>query len=173
MTLRVSVVLAALAVVPVARADTQAKSGSSADRSAVTKLETDWTAAWNRHDANGLAGVFSEQADLMNPMGHRAKGTAQITDLFRDEHADRLKSSTMKLDCEPARFYDATVAQVDCDYTLEGMTDPKGPSRMQGHWTSIAVRGDDGWKLASTRAFVPRLEGQAKPAARNAPTMPR
>lgn len=103
------------------------EAGTAADRTAVGKLATDWAAAWSRHDPEGMASAFSERGDLINPMGAVAKGRPQVLELFQREHAGRLKQSTLALNCEPARFFDASVAEVDCDRTGKGMTGPQAP----------------------------------------------
>ena len=137
------------------------KAASAADEKAVGKLGTDWTAAWNRHDAEGMASVFSEQASLINPMGEVAKGHSQILKLFQTEHAGALKQSKMALTCEPTRFLAATVAETDCDFALEGITGPQAPAVSRGHSTSIAVREGDRWSIVTMRAMIPRREDAA------------
>lgn len=151
----IAVVCAALAAAGAVQAAPEAKT-TSADEKAVGKLATDWTDAWNRHDAAGMASVFAEHGDLINPMGDVAKGHQQILKLFQTEQAGRLKQSKMALTCEPARFLAASVAQVDCDFALEGVTGPQTPAITRGHQTTLNVRDGDRWSITSLRAMIPK-----------------
>lgn len=148
---------AALAAAGSAGAAPEAKpAGTAADEKAIGKLGADWTEAWNRHDAEGMASVFSERGDVINPMGAVAKGRPQIFKLFQGEQAGALKQSKMATTCEPPRFLAAGVAEVDCDFTLEGAIGPQAPAALHGHSTQIAVRDGERWSIASLRAMVPR-----------------
>ena len=170
----VAVVCAALAAAGSVRAETDAKPANAADEKAVARIATDWADAWNRHDAAGLAKVFSERGDMINPKGDVAKGHQQVLKLFQDEQAGQLKQSKMALTCEPARFFDANVAGVDCDFTVEGITGPEAPALLRGHMTNVVVRDGARWSVVSLRAMVPRQVGSpTKTADLAAPAVPR
>jgi len=168
----IAVVCAALAA-GAGRAEPETKAASAADEKAVGKIAVDWTDAWNRHDAEGMANLFSVRGDMINPMGDVAKGRPQILKLFQGEHAGRLKQSKMALTCEPARFFDANVAAVDCDSALEGIAGPEAPAMLHGHVTAVVLRDGDRWSIVSFRAMVPRQAGpppkNAVPAAAKSP----
>jgi len=161
----IAVVCAALAAAGAGRAESDTKAAFAADEKAVGKVAADWSDAWNRHDAEGMASLFSERGDLINPIGDVAKGRPQILKLFQGEHSGRLKQSKMALTCEPARFFDANVASVDCDSALEGLAGPESPPMLHGHVTAVVIRDGERWSIASFRAMVPR---QAGPMPRNA-----
>jgi uncharacterized protein (TIGR02246 family) len=158
-----SMCAAALAVSGAARAEPDTKS-NAADEKAVGKIASDWTEAWNRHDAAAMAGVFADRGDLINPMGKVAKGHDEILKLFQTEQAGRLKQSKMALTCEPTRFFSASVAQVDCDYTLAGLDEPNAPGILHGHVTDVVVKDGQRWSIISSRAMVPRPDPAAKAA---------
>ena len=166
----IAVVCAALAATSAARARPEMKAPTAADERAVEKVPLDFKDAWNKHDAKALANGFAEDGDLINPMGTAAKGREQIRKLFDREHGGRLKQSKMALQCEPARFLAVNVAEVDCDYTLEGITAPQAPAVLRGHITLVVVREGGKWSIASQRAMVPMELGpgakSAEPQAR-------
>ena len=166
------ILFAALVAAPLASSEKKSlPEVSSTDQTAITKLQADWTSAWNKHQPEGLAAVFSETGDLMNPMGRAAKGRAQITQLFQEEHAGRLKESTFSSTCEAARPLATDVAEVDCAYKVEGI---KGSDPVSGHVTNVVVRSSDGWKVASHRAMIPMVLATApKDPAHAAASAPR
>jgi uncharacterized protein (TIGR02246 family) len=166
----IAVVCAALAAAGAVRAEAEARTATAADEKAVSKIATDWTDAWNRHDAAALAGAFSEHGDMINPMGDVAKGHDQVLKLFQREQAGKLKESKMALTCEPTRFFGADVAEVDCDFALEGVTEPHAPALLRGHLTNVVVRDGARWSIVSLRAMVPRPMG---PPPKTAAAMPR
>jgi uncharacterized protein (TIGR02246 family) len=159
-----SAIVVAFAVVTAAgaaRADAAVRN-AAADEKAVAKIGVDWTDAWNRHDAGALAAIFVESGDMMNPMGRMAKGHQQVLKLLQDEHGGALKSTKMTQSCEPARFLDANVAQLDCEFTLEGIA---AEPALRGHVTDVVVLEGGRWGIASLRAMVPRQVGTPAVAA--------
>ena len=73
----VIVIIACVALLAAAQANARneaTKTGTAADQAAIAKLQTDWTAGWNKHQAKDMAAVFAENGDMVNPMGRVAKG---------------------------------------------------------------------------------------------------
>lgn len=160
------VILGAALAGGAARAEVDSKQASASDQKTLGKIATDWTEAWNRHDAEGLAGLYAVRGDLINPMGEVAKGRDQVQKLFQREHTGSLKQSTMALTCEPARSFSAEVAEVDCDFTLSGLADPHAPAQLHGHLTNVVVKEGQRWSIVSSRAMIPTPKGApANPAA--------
>jgi uncharacterized protein (TIGR02246 family) len=144
------------------------------DLKAIEKLTTDWVAAWNQHDAKGMAAVFSPDGDFINPMGERANGRPEIAALFEREHTGDLKHSTVALACEPARFFDATVAEVNCTADVKGVIGPKAPKVLHALMTVVVMQDGEHWGIESGRAMFPsKPPGSAKPEARAGPINPR
>jgi uncharacterized protein (TIGR02246 family) len=127
---------------------------TATDEKSVNKLSADWIEAWNRHDASSMAGLFTERGDLINPRGDVARGRDQILKLFQTEQAGMLKGSTMAETCEPAKFLDADVAQLDCEFSLTGIAGPEPTQR--GHGTAVLLHEGTRWSIASMRAMVPK-----------------
>jgi uncharacterized protein (TIGR02246 family) len=156
----IAIAFAAGTVATAARADVSVRN-AAADEKSVNKLSTDWIEAWNRHDAAGMAGLFVEKGDLINPMGDVARGHEQVLKLFQQEQAGKLKSSTMSETCQPAKFLDAKVAQLDCEFSLKGVAGAEAP--MHGYRTAVVLLEGDRWSIASMRAMVPRQVPEALP----------
>ncbi len=55
-----------------------AQAGSSDDEKAIREIEAQWEAAWNHHDASGLARLATPDADFINVRGGWGKGREQF-----------------------------------------------------------------------------------------------
>src|SRR5215469_11076334 len=65
------------------------------DEAAIRKVETGLQVAWNRHDANGFASHFTEDADCVNVVGWWWKGRPQIEKKVADAHVFMFRESTL------------------------------------------------------------------------------
>lgn len=147
--LAIGVLLAAGVSVPSARA----VSGSPEDKQANLDVRTAFVDAWNQHDVQGMGKVFTADADFQNPMGRAALGREQIEKLMTEEHTGRLKRSKMTERCDRVRFFNAETAQVDCEFTVDGIEG--GQSLRSGHITDLLIKDDGGWKIALHRSMIP------------------
>jgi uncharacterized protein (TIGR02246 family) len=130
---------------------------------AIQKRHDEWVAAWGKHDAKLMASLFVADADLINPFGRKAKGTAEIEKLFTEEHAGPMAKSTYSGKIESIRYIGTDVAIVDVDGEVKGIVDKDGASAppLKHHVTWIATKKDGKWMAVGARAFV----AAAPPAA--------
>lgn len=109
--------------------------GRASDVRAIQQIEQDFTEAWARDDANGMAAVFASDGDLINPKGDRARGHAEILKLFQREHSAQspLAATRFTSDCEEPKFLSPTIATFTCPFTVEnvkvGMNAPQNLGR--------------------------------------------
>src|SRR5690242_18007242 len=96
------------------------------DEAAVRDVHARFAAAWNQHDAAGLAALMRESADYTEPDGRTAFGRAEIEKLFGLEHGSVFKMSELHLAIERVRFLDDRVSLVDGSYELFKARDTKG-----------------------------------------------
>jgi hypothetical protein len=66
----------------------------AADEAALRKSSDEFVASWNKNDYKALAAKFTSDADLINPAGRQAKGSAEIEKLFQDEQTTVMKGSS-------------------------------------------------------------------------------
>src|SRR5690348_26079 len=94
------------------------------DKDAVSKTAQDFAAAWNKHDAKALTAFFTDDGDLINPMGRHARGKAEIEKLFQDEQAGVFKSSQFTATCaaDDIKMIKPDVAVMTCDWEAAGAT---------------------------------------------------
>jgi uncharacterized protein (TIGR02246 family) len=103
--------------------------GTPEDEEAIQQLIVSYQEAWNKKDAQGLANLFSEDADFNSIYGQSLHGRATIAEkhgtLFQGPHKESVQSrarSDVKI-----RFVKADVAAVDSISEITGvLLDPEG-----------------------------------------------
>ena len=142
---------------------------TSSDETAIRKSTTDFVAAWNHHDAKAMAGVFSDDADLVNPFGRVAKGRAEVEKLFTDEHTTVMRSSTFSIGQIDVRLLSPDVAISEYTSNISGMLDAEGKAipALKIHVVIISQKKNGKWwpTLARPHAYLPTPP--APPAAKS------
>lgn len=132
---------------------------TKSDVTAIRKSATDFVAAWNHHDTKAMAGVFSDDADLINPFGRVAKGHAEIEKLFTDEHTTVMRNSTFSIGEVDVRLLTPDVAITDYSTEISGMLDPDGKAipTLKIHVTMISQKKNGKWSptVARPHAYLP------------------
>jgi uncharacterized protein (TIGR02246 family) len=157
-------VLASITAVSFARRSTAAEDEAMNVRKQCSAFVT----AWNKHDAKGMAAVFAEDGDSINPMGQLSSGRTTVEKAFAAEHAGPMKESSLKVNDEPVRLITADVAISDAEVTVSGAM---GPDGKQGppvdlHVTNIWKKSGGTWWIVASR---PYLKMQAPPATASTP----
>jgi uncharacterized protein (TIGR02246 family) len=120
----------------------------------IRQLADDFAAAWNKHDPTAMAYFWSADGDLINPVGRKAKGLTEIQRLFQDEHNGPMKNSTYAIPNVSIRFLDSTLALVDNDSEISGITNPDGStSTLKAHVFNVLRKSGGKWWIVSARAY--------------------
>lgn len=116
----------------------------------------EFAAAWNKHDAKAMTAIFAPDADLMNPAGRWANGSAEILKLFTEEQSTFMKTSTYKNVKTMVRPLAGDMAVADWNVELTGMMTPDGkPAPVQKvHVTALMKKSGGKWWVVSGRAFA-------------------
>lgn len=124
--------------------------------SAIHRRHDEWVAAWNKHDPKVMASFFTADADLINPFGRHARGTAEIEKLFTDEHSGMMAGTTYAGTIESIRYLGEAAAIVDVAGEVRGMKGPDGATAppFKHHVTWIAQKNAGKWVALGARAFV-------------------
>jgi len=124
---------------------------------AIRKLFADFTAAWNRHDAEVMAAMWAPDGDHQEPDGRHAKGRKQVEELLREEHTGVFKNTRIKLNIDGVWFITSNLALVDGTYDLEGVlgADGKALPLRNGHLTSVLLNEQGRWWVAASRTMIP------------------
>jgi uncharacterized protein (TIGR02246 family) len=105
------------------------------------------TDAYNRADAQGLADRFTDDASLFDQDGKEVRGREAIGRRYAEAFGE---GPTCKISdaVEAVHFLSPDIASVAGRFQLE---DEKGTALSSGHYSVIAVRKGDRWRLAELR----------------------
>ena len=106
-----------------------ATKGTPEDERAIRQVIADYTAAFNRHEANFKTIALADDFDLVNPAGAQVTGKAEIESRLRDAFRTFLKNARKIETIDRIRFIHSEVALVDGRFEWVGSEmkpDPKG-----------------------------------------------
>ncbi len=122
--------------------------GSSAqDEKGIRKVLTDFTEAWNKHDAKAFSMAFAEDADFTNVRGTSAHGRAEVEKFHAPLFATRFKDTNQKMTEIKIRFIKPDVAAVDARWEMTGAKGREGqdiPIR-KGLLNFVMTKDRDKW----------------------------
>jgi uncharacterized protein (TIGR02246 family) len=130
----------------------------TADEAAIRKGGDEFAAAWNKNDYKALAAKFTADADLINPMGRQAKGSAEVEQLFKDEQSSIMKGSTFTRTIRATQWVAPEAAVQTWDAVVTGMHDPMGNAvpPLKHIVTVVFVKQGESWLVANARPMVPQ-----------------
>jgi len=106
-----------------------AQTGVEADEHAIRAVMDRFMDAWNHHDAEAFAAVFSQDADFTNVRGMGATGRAKIEAFHAPGFATIFSKSHQEYTDIKTRFLRPDVAAVDVRWKMTGAMDPQGNLR--------------------------------------------
>jgi uncharacterized protein (TIGR02246 family) len=98
------------------------------DEADIRNVETRQQEAWNRHDAKAYADLFTEDADLVNVVGWRWKGRAEIEKKLTDAYVFVFRESALTVKEVDVKFLAPEIAVAHVRWTMVGARTPKRPS---------------------------------------------
>jgi uncharacterized protein (TIGR02246 family) len=134
---------------------------ASEDERLIREITAKWEEAWNRHDMQAGAALFTAEADFVNVNGSLWKGRQAIEQNHADLHAKIFKNSAFKTLKIDVRFLTPDVARAHVNWEISGDTNLDGTPRQarQGIFTQILVRQGGQWLIAAwhnTNIVAPR-----------------
>jgi uncharacterized protein (TIGR02246 family) len=129
----------------------------SGDAEAIRQLYARYDAAWNKGDFAGLAMVWADDADHVEPDGRAIKGRAAIAKELGQRLATDLKGTRSQQTITDIRFVTSDVAVVDATYEVSGAHDAQGQSlpALQGRYVDIWLKHAGKWHIVADRPVVP------------------
>lgn len=100
--------------------------GSAKDEKRIRKVLTDFTEAWNKHDAKAFSMVFAEDADFTNVAGKSAHGRAEVEKFHTPRFATNFKETHQKITEIKIRFVKPDVGAVDARWEMTGAKNREG-----------------------------------------------
>jgi uncharacterized protein (TIGR02246 family) len=130
---------------------------------AIRDLASGAQRAWNAHDPRQLAGLWTEDGTVVNPMGREADGRQQVERLFRDEHVGPeapMRESQTRMEVHRIHWLSADLAFVDVWQTVTNVRMGDQTMEMRLHTTVLARRIGDRWQIQHARAMqlLPPME---------------
>ncbi len=116
-------------------------SGNTSDMLVLLQASSAWRDAFEHHDANALAGLFTTDGTLVLPDGRSVTGKTAIARTWKQVFADKDLTYTLK-NLEAS-------AQGDLAYKLGQytVTNPDGSVKYEGLYMEIWTRRDGVWQL--------------------------
>lgn len=121
---------------------------SDEDEQAIRELLDRQRTAWDAGDAAGYAAVFTTDADYVTFLGTRHRGRIAIAASYLPMFTGLLKGSRLVTEIIELRFLTPDVIPVITDAAVLRRSRTRGTARIN---TSVAVRTDSGWLLASSQ----------------------
>ncbi len=120
------------------------------DETAIHNLETQQQEAWNRHDAKAYANLFTEDGDVVNVVGWRWKGRAEIEKKLTDAYVFVFRESVLTVKEVDVKFVAAEIAVAHVRWTMVGARTPKGiPEPQQGIQIQVLQKQAGKWLIAA------------------------
>jgi len=131
-----------------------AQAGSAADEKAIRDLESQWEAAWNRHDVPGMLRIFAPDVDVVNLSGAWFKGRDRFAASLNELHSGRAKESVWKMEEINVRFLTPEIALVHAYWNAHGERNPDGSPLPPRHGlnTLVEVKRDGQWIIVASHA---------------------
>lgn len=125
----------------------------------VRKMYDEYEAAWNRHDAATMAGLWAEDGDRIESDGAQAKGRRNVENLLREQHEGVSKESLLSLSLDSVWFIVDGVALADGSYTVTGIRDRDGKvvEPRRGRLSDVLVRHGGTWQIGASRVMAEPL----------------
>jgi len=124
---------------------------SDVDEASIRDIQTRQAAAWNAHDANAYANLFSEGGDVVNVLGWWWRGRPEIQRKLTDAFAWVFRDSKLTITDVQTRFIDHSTAITHVRWTLDGAKVPPGaptPPR-EGIQIQILQKVSGQWLITS------------------------
>jgi uncharacterized protein (TIGR02246 family) len=144
-----------IAVAAAVRAEESA--ARSGDAKAIRQLYAAYDAAWNKGDLAGLATIWADDADHVEPDGRAIKGRAAIEKELGQRFATDLKGTRSRQMIMGIRLITPDVAVVDAAYEVSGAHDAQGKSlrALQGRYVDIWLKRAGKWHIVVDRPIIP------------------
>ncbi len=106
---------------------------------------------WNRHDVDGLAALFAEDADYVNVVGNWMRGRDGVFEEHELSHRTMFAASRLSVDEPVVRLLAPGVASAHTVSHLVGHRDPRGREAPPWtiHSTAVLVERDGAWPIVT------------------------
>ncbi len=135
------------------------------DEEAIKARVAEFIGVFNKGDAKAAAAYFAEDATLVNPVGMRGTGRAEVEKIIGADIATILKGTQMEMKVVSVRMAGKDAAFVELEHSVKGMMGPGGKAMdMTFHVPALMVKKGKDWFVAEARpyAYLPPPPGMPK-----------
>lgn len=121
------------------------------DEAAIRALEQQQAAAWNAHDIDAYAALFTADADVINVLGWHWRDRAELNRKLGRAHQSIFAKSTLTIGAIDIDFMAPEIAVAHVPWTLAGAQSPTGAGGAApkvGIQTQVLVKRDGKWRIA-------------------------
>jgi uncharacterized protein (TIGR02246 family) len=142
----------------------------ASEEDAVKARVADFIAVFNKGDAKAASGFFADDATLVNPVGIKATGPAEIEKVIAKDISTILHDAKMEMKVVQFRSIDKGAAWVELEHTVTGVKTPDGKMmNLTFHVPALLVKKGKNWMIAEARPYAYLPPPPPPPAAGAAP----
>lgn len=131
------------------------ESVSAEDRRQIEQLVQQNDRAIQKGDVEKFSAHFTEDATLVNPIGHTLEGQAEIREQYTKDFEGVLDDTTAVTTITTLRPIAPGVILLDAERVLRGPNLPSGPGEpLKVHLTGILEKSGEGFRIADARSFT-------------------
>jgi uncharacterized protein (TIGR02246 family) len=120
----------------------------AADELKIKDVETRQAVAWNHHDGNAYAALFTRDGDVVNVVGWWWKGRGEIASKLTAGFAYVFQQSTLTITDVKVKFLSPDLAVAHVQWTMTGArTPPNIPEPRQGIEIQVLRRVRGNWLI--------------------------
>jgi uncharacterized protein (TIGR02246 family) len=133
---------------------------------AIKARVVDFIATFNKGDAKATAAFFADDGVLVNPVGVKGTGTAEIEKVISDDLTHFIKGAKMEMKVVEVRPAGKDSAWVEMEHTLVAVKTPDGKTmNMNLHVPCLFVKKGKNWLIAEARPYAYLPTPPAAPVA--------
>jgi uncharacterized protein (TIGR02246 family) len=122
-----------------------------ADEAEIRAVQQQQATAWNAHDIDAYAALFTEDAHVINVLGWRWKSRAELEAKLGPGFASVFAHSRLAIGDVDMRFFAPDIAVAHVRWTMTGAASPTGAAAdipQQGIQTLVMTKRDGAWRIA-------------------------
>ena len=139
------------------------------DEDAIKARVAEFIALFNKGDAKAVAAFWTDDGTLVNPVGIKGKGPAEIEKIVATDSATILKDTKMEMTVVGYRAAGKDAAWVELEHSVTGAKGPDGKAMppLTFHVPALLVKKGKTWMIAEARpyAYLPAPPPPATAAA--------
>jgi|SRR6516165_2246438 len=131
-------------------------------RQQIERLVATYAENFNKQNAAGIAGLYTEDGMLVSPSANIVKTGQLIAQSYQDAFKSGMNHLELTVDQVSPFGTDAAISMGEYHLTGQGQN---GPMKVDGHWTGVDVREGGTWKIRLATAFPNPPTGASSAAA--------